>query len=145
MQRPGITNIARLMVVAMVSSLAFAVTPSERAVEALKKVRDLSLAGGGFGGPVSPDERAFRAFMKQNPTVEDALSLISEGTPAAKMYGFVALKKLSPQQFAAMAPRFLSDSTRVRMNMGCLGGVTTTGFLLRVISSEKFVLHLMPE
>jgi len=145
MPRPGIAIIARLMVAAMVSSLAFAVTPSGRAVESLKNVRDFLLAGGGFGGPVSSEERAFRAFMKQNPTAEDALSLISEGTPAAKIYALVALKKISPLQFAAMAPRFLSDPKKVRFQMGCLGGETTTGFLVRLISSDKFVLHLMPE
>ena len=145
MPRPGFAIIARVMVAVLLSSLVIAETPAERVVRSLKKAGYFSVWGVGVAAAVSPNEQVFRIFMNQNPTAADAIRLIAEGTPAARIYGFLALQKISPQQFAELAPRHLHQRTDVLIRSGCVDTVQTSGSLVRLISEGKIAIRPVSE
>jgi hypothetical protein len=111
----------------------------------LQHAEYFSVWGWGYAGIETTNEKTFRAFMQHKPAAEDALRLISEGTPAAKTYGFLALKKLSPESFAKSAPRYFRDRTGVSIRCGCSPSTESLGTLVRGIADGKIVLRKQRE
>lgn len=117
--------------------------PAEKPADSLRRAEYFSVWGVGYAGTPTGNEKLFRAFMEQKPSADDALQLINEGTPAGKIYGFLALKKLSPDQFEKLAPRFFRKNTKVGTLSGCdpTPREQSTGTLVKEISEGKILLQ----
>jgi hypothetical protein len=142
MNRRSAIGIALLAFVPVSLCIAAEKTRAEKPAEALLRVDYFSVWGVGYAGTPTANEKTFRAFMEQKPSTEDALRLINDGTPAGRIYGFLALKNLSPDQFAKRAPEFFGDSSKVKTLSGCdpTPLPQTTGKLVKEISEGKIIL-----
>ncbi len=121
-------------------SFTVAETPAERIVQSLKKAGYFSVWPVGVAAAESANEKVFTAFMQQNPTTDDALRLIADGTLPAKVYGLLALKELSPEFFSQVAPRFYENrKDEVSIMNGCSPSTESLGSLAKMISEGKIV------
>jgi hypothetical protein len=121
-------------------SFVIAETPAERVAKSLKKAGYFSVWPVGVAAAESANEKVFAIFMQQNPTTDDALRLIADGTLAAKVYGFLALKELSPELFSQIAPRFYENRRdEVAIMSGCSPSMEALGSLVKKISEGKIV------
>ena len=141
MNRRSATLIALLAFTTTAPLLTAAETSSEKLCTALQRVGYFSVWGHGYAGTPTANEQMFRAFMEKRPGVEDALRLIADGTPAGKIYGFLALKKLSPELFAKVAPRFFRKRDEVSILSGCSPSTQSAGALVKMISDETIELR----
>ncbi len=121
-------------------SFAVAETPADRIAQSLKKAGYFSVWPVGVAAAESANEKVFTIFMQQNPTTDDALRLIADGTHPAKVYGFLALKELSPELFSQVAPRFYGNRRdEVSIMSGCSPSTQSLGSLVKMISEGKIV------
>ena len=120
-------------------SFAAKKVPAEKQITSLQRAEYFSIWGVGEGATPTANERTFRAAMKQKPSADDALRLINGGTPAAKIYGLLALKKLSPTEFEKTAPKFFRDRAAVKTLSGCdpTPKIESTVTLVKQISAGK--------
>lgn len=134
---------ALLAFIPLASAGAAKISRAEGPTLALLRANYFSVWGVGYAATATANENMFRAFMEQKPSLEDARLLIQEGTPAGKIYGLLAIKKLSPEQFSNLAPKFLKQRNRVNVMRGCDPSPTTesTGKLVRRISDGDVILH----
>jgi len=75
--------------------------------------------------------------MQQKPSERDALMLIADGTPEGRMYGFLALKEMSPKLFLLLSKRFLQSNATVRVHSGCTPLPDSMGHIVQLIFDGK--------
>ena len=138
-----------ILVALLVFNLAAPAIPVEKAApenptDALLRAEYFSVWGVGYAGTPTANERIFHAFMGKKPSSGEATRLISEGTPAAKIYGLLALKNLSPAEFEKLAPKFFRDRTAVKTLSGCdpTPRAQSAGTLVRQISEGTIALQI---
>ena len=143
MNRRRAIIVALLVFVPLALSVSAEKIHAEKPVIALLRAEYFSVWGVSEGATPTVNEKTFRAFMEQRPSIADALRLINDGTPAGRVYGFLALKKLSPDQFAKLAPKFFQQRIGVSIMLGCNPTPRTksTGKLIREISDGEVILH----
>ena len=122
-------------------SFAAKKVPAEKWITSLQRAEYFSVWGIGYAGTPTANERTFRAAMRLKPTADDAQRLINDGTPAAKIYGLLALKKLSPREFEKLAPKFFRDHAGVNILSGCdlTPRTRSTATLVKQISAGKII------
>ena len=142
MNRRSAIVVALLAFVALAPAVAAKKAHAEKPADALLHAEYFSVWGVGYAGTPTENERAFQAFMETKPAIAEVLRLIDDGTSAGKIYGLLALKILSPDQFAKIAPTFSKQRTGVKILHGCDPSPSTesTAKLVRGIT-EGTVVH----
>jgi hypothetical protein len=137
MNRQRAIIIVMVSILAMVSSRASSDAPLAQPRDILLHAEYFSVWGCGAAPMMSENERTFRAFMQQKPEAYDALKLIADGTPAGKIYGFLALRDISPDLFRTLSPRFIRSRIEVPAREACSQSKMYLGNLFRDISVGK--------
>jgi hypothetical protein len=91
---------------------------------------------------IRPEEyEAFETLWKTRKAAEDyALKLISDGTPAARVYGAILLLEFDKAAADREFQRLKKDTTTVGTQSGCIGWSSTVGEIVRQLDAGKRVI-----
>jgi hypothetical protein len=117
--------------------IAFAIMASGRTelgpYDTVKSAQWFAIGGVGITGVTSQEEVAFRK-IHASPDAEPQLrKLLSEGTPAGKMYALFGLKVLGVPDYEMVAKPFRESKTPVRRVQGCIISMATTADVVQWI------------
>lgn len=102
--------------------IAGAQTAQSSAQKSLSAAKLFALGGIGYAGEISQGERDFWVLLDQPP--DRALAAFEEvfnrGTPEAKCYALVGIRKLNPAHFHQLLLSIAEHSDTVRTADGCL-------------------------
>lgn len=111
--------------------------PAEKAADVLHQAQQFTIGGVGFAGTISSAETALRALLKTPDAVTECKKLVSDATPAGKLYGLLGLKLKDPKAFEEAFPAFKDSKTAVSTAAGCMLYETTLGKLATDIQDGK--------
>jgi hypothetical protein len=128
----------------MLCSVAHAQATPSAAAQHLSKVGVFAFGGVGFVGKTSEGEKDFRIVMSQ--PAADALAsletLYAHGTPAAKSYALVGIRKLDRERFEELVQPLESSKEKVFIMEGCIMQDRSLGDIARAIDSGAFAPSL---
>jgi hypothetical protein len=102
-------------------------------------------------GEVTQAERAVRTaryeafrqlYLGGNVSLSTAKRLVDSASPAGRIYGYLILRRVSPQDAVAAAPRLLLDHAQVDVRNGCIVNTSTVGELVLHIQKGYYVIQL---
>ena len=114
-------------------------TPSA-AAQRLSKVGLFAFGGVGFAGTTSEGEKDFRIVLSQ-PAADALASLevvYAHGTPAAKSYALVGMRKLDERRFKELVQPLESSHEKVASMAGCILQFRPLGEIARAIDSGSY-------
>ena len=88
--------------------------------KSLAEVEEFAFGGIGVAGTESQGERLFRGVMQEPDGVTTFKNILSNGTPAAKLYALCGIRLLSEKDLAAAAEPSLKSNEMVTTIGGCM-------------------------
>jgi len=82
-------------------------------IAALGKVKSFALGGTGIMGTTSQGEALFRTALSQQDALAQFQSVLSKGTPEAKLYALCGIRALNPSGFEAAASALIKANPQV--------------------------------
>jgi len=119
--------------------------PADKPLKDLARVEAFAFGGIGVAGTKSAGEIDFRAILAQPSALADFRKLLVEGNRQAKCYALVALHKLQPKEFPALAASFAKDKAPVRTIGGCMVADLPMNSVVAGISKGNYDLYLRPD
>jgi hypothetical protein len=92
---------------------------SDPIVDRIAKVDLFAFGGIGFTGVISQGEKDYRSILSRASAEADFERIFAVGSPEAKCYALVALRKLNSQRFTALISRLRSSKRAVATAHGC--------------------------
>jgi hypothetical protein len=124
--------------------IAFAVIATCRAepspYDTVKSAQWFAIGGIGITGVTSQEELAFRKIHAAPDAAPQLRKLLSEGTPAGKMYALFGLKQLDAPDYETVVKPFRESKTPVRRIQGCIVSMATTADIVQWI--ERYAEEL---
>lgn len=114
------------------------------AFELLFKADDVKSSSIGFAGTRPKEYDAFETLWNAGKAAEDyALKLVSEGSPAARVYGAILLLKLDEAAARREFRGLKEDKTAVMIwPGGCVGRRDTVSNLVRKIEEGELIIRM---
>ncbi|MFD0892746.1 hypothetical protein KBB96_15090 [Luteolibacter ambystomatis] len=110
---------------------------AKKAPTILKSAQQFAIGGVGIAGTTSPAESALRALLNRPDAVAECKKLVSDATPAGKLYGLLGLKLKDAKAFEEAFPAFKDSKTAVSTASGCIPYETTIGKIASDIRDGK--------
>jgi hypothetical protein len=113
------------------------------ALKNLARIDAFAFGGIGAAGTPSEGEIEFREILARPTAARDFLKLLDSGNRQAKCYALVAIRKLDPKSFPALAaPSLEDDRAKVKTISGCVIMELPIGSVVAGIAKGNYDLYL---
>lgn len=106
--------------VAVIFALAGTASAIAGAYDSVKDAQEFAIGGIGVAGTLSKGELALRQVRDGEDAEKQLRKILSEGTPAGRLYALYGLRQLDAPDYDRLAEPFRSSHARVKRIQGCM-------------------------
>ena len=111
-------------------------TPAQ-AYDLVKEASAFSMGGVGVTGAISKSEKGYRVILEQPDATAQFTQLLSEGTPAGKLYALLGLKEKDKAAYGEALATLEKSKDEVTVTAGCMFQKTNVGMAALQIAARK--------
>lgn len=111
---------------------------SDATLDRLATVHLFAFGGVGFANVVSQGEKDFYEVVSRSSAVTEFEKLVATGSPEAKCYALVGLRKLDAVEFKALSSSLRLSNARVTTMRGCIMSHQSLGALVQLIQAGQY-------
>jgi hypothetical protein len=140
------TILIAMLMTALFAASSSAETPTtdtRSPVDLLLRATEVDDAAVGVAATRTREYQAFAQLYKAGKPSADAGKILVKATsPAARIYGYLTLRHVSPADAATAAPQLLQDQALVKVLSGCKGRESTVADLVARIQKGDNIIGL---